>query len=544
MADIGLQDVLQASLAAGPNPACRGYFTRADQIGKQAVRELQEGLRKLLTPLTSPNSSYAGGSSQLALSRVSTSQPTSPGRPAPSSSAQLPGASSSLLFEVARHVPAAFSTRQVALHLVGPITRPSKTSLLDVPGLIPKRHMAAATVYAIHAWDEPFHDVISMLQLHMSETEAAVYMDVLCGNQHLTGSYAAPLERLRAARAALRQAPEVHLCLSSPGVLSRTWVLYELWCVARERSPSQAPLQVLLHSALEGEAVRKAVTELDVRSSQATNKEDKDCIMAEVLRQTTLADFNQTVQDLLLQLLPSPQGQTTFEVPSLAGNFDLSLLLQLPSMREERTRTLQYEQSMRVLMRSKTLTASTVALFKRLDRLLRANKERLVGMLDQFDEGSKGFLTLDETAEFVKFWIEDADETDIESVKSIMQKICEGTVTPEALIVAVKHTTGHIQKPQEKPTPSVLALLKKLDRLVKGHRVRLPALFEQFSADGLGALRGEEVRELIVFWVEEAAQVDVDAVMNLVMARADETVSVELFTWVIRDMVVRLAGKR
>jgi hypothetical protein len=69
--------------------------------------------------------------------------------------------------------------------------------------------------------------------------------------------------------------------ISSPAALRRSWLLYQLWCVARERRGDR--LTLLLGPGVSGADVKAAAKGASLRYSTAGSQADQDAIIAEVV---------------------------------------------------------------------------------------------------------------------------------------------------------------------------------------------------------------------------------------------------------------------
>jgi hypothetical protein len=174
--------------------------------------------------MTMPSSSRPSSATMGSTGSLSGLLPFSPHPPAHLSKGRaviLPtGVSMHLLSEVASYVPEGFTTRDVVTHLV---LRSARQSACDLQSLFPRKQMAPATLYTIHAWDAPFHDTMGMLQRHVKgqESSISIFVDFLSSN--LFSKETVP-ERVRAARTDLKNVDNVLVILNSAEALSRTWI--------------------------------------------------------------------------------------------------------------------------------------------------------------------------------------------------------------------------------------------------------------------------------------------------------------------------------
>lgn len=128
-----------------------------------------------------------------------------------------------LLAEIACHVPSGFTTRDVVTHLVIPLVKPTRQSMCELPSLFPRKQMAPATLYTIHAWDSLFQDTMGMLQQHVrgQESSISLFVDILSAN--LFSKETIP-DRVRTVRTDLKNVDNVLIVLNSAEALSRTWI--------------------------------------------------------------------------------------------------------------------------------------------------------------------------------------------------------------------------------------------------------------------------------------------------------------------------------
>lgn len=123
-------------------------------------------------------------------------------------------------------MPTGFSTRDVVKHMVQPLTQPAHLSMCELPGLFPRKQLAPCNLYAMYAWDAPFHETMATLKAHVQEgglsETCSLRVDFLCSNLF---SKETCEDRVRATRVHFKTMKEVVLVVSSPDALKRTWIL-------------------------------------------------------------------------------------------------------------------------------------------------------------------------------------------------------------------------------------------------------------------------------------------------------------------------------
>ncbi|KAG1669263.1 hypothetical protein FOA52_003300 [Chlamydomonas sp. UWO 241] len=445
---------------AGPNAGCSPYFDRVDQRGKEALRGLQDGLRRFNEAQVTPPSCYAKPS----LCGCEPGGQLGPG--------DALGMSLALMREVKLHVPVGFTTHDVARHIVAPLATPARAAMADLPGLIPERQTGPATVYAIHTWDDPFADTVDALLAHLSPGDSngsqRVYLDLLCAN--LTDR-SPSLVRAKGVRAQIRHAQSTVIVISSLSALRRSWLLYQIWCVARERREDRMTL--LLGPGVSGADVKAAAKGGSLRYSTAGSQADKDAIIAEViaagrtdarLRSSggapgadVYAAFDAAVTRALSDAVARacPGDPTTPRVPAAAH---APRPLPPPAANAPTAPTTLFgmgPSSGRAPIALRDMPELIAPPRPLLDALLahgeggldvlraarskfRCNGERLGGMMAQFDGADRGSLTASQLSECLEFFVEGVDLEGAADAAACVAASAGGRVNEDNLLSAIQ----------------------------------------------------------------------------------------------------------
>jgi len=202
------------------------------------------------------------------------------------------------------------TTTDVNMQAQMPLTFLCQASYCDMMKNTGHSGIEPAHVFISHAWKYVFLDVVNALRYHFrNKQNIVIWFDLFTNNQHVATTLTFDWW-CTTFMEAIKSFGHVVMVLSpwnNPIPLTRAWCLFELYCTVHTGSKFEVAMSASEHTqfisdvCMDVGVVNKMIGDVDVRSSDAWNPDDKASIFEVVQRTVGFNEINKLVLERMRQ---------------------------------------------------------------------------------------------------------------------------------------------------------------------------------------------------------------------------------------------------